>query len=219
MSVTHKLVVVVVAAVLATAVGTAAGQATFFESPHTLDEMRDQQAVIETPSGNVVLDLLPERAPNHVAHFIETARAGEYDGTIFHFVLRHGIIQGGDPLTRDPAAGSRYGTGGLNRLRDEITDEPTTRGAVAAVQVPNRPDSAGSQFFICITDQEALQGRYTVFARVAEGMLIAQRISEVAVNDSNAPLERVVVTRVTIRERPPKLPEPFSTEAVEELAA
>ncbi|MGE0041092.1 MAG: peptidylprolyl isomerase [Vicinamibacterales bacterium] len=191
----------------------------YFESPFSLEEMQNQQAVLETASGAIVLDLLPERAPNHVAHFITTARAGGYDGTIFHFVLKHGIIQGGDPLTTDPANAAKYGTGGLNRLRDEINDEPMTRGAVAAVQVPGKPDSAGTQFFICITDQAALQGKYTVFARVAEGILAAQAISEVAVDAKNAPVERVVVERVTIREKPPEVPEPFSTETVAELAA
>ena len=181
-------------------------------------DMQNKQAVIETALGTIVIDLLAERAPNHVALFIKTARAGGYDGTTFHRLVRQGIIQGGDPLTKDPAASARYGTGGLNLLKAEINPEKHTRGAVSAVLVPNRPDSAGTQFFICIIDQPTLDGQYTVFARVAEGILVAQRISEVATDDKGAPLERVEMKRVTIREKPAPTAEPFTTETVADLA-
>jgi peptidyl-prolyl cis-trans isomerase B (cyclophilin B) len=189
-----------------------------FVNPYSADELRNKQAVIETPAGVIVLDLLADAAPTHVAHFIKTARDGGYDGTIFHRIIKHGIIQGGDPLTKDPAAADRYGTGGLNRLKPEVNAEKHTRGAVSAVLVPNRPDSAGTQFFICIADQPALDGQYTVFARVAEGILAAQKISEAAVDGKSAPLERLVMTRVTIRDTPPPKAEPFSTESIDELA-
>jgi peptidyl-prolyl cis-trans isomerase B (cyclophilin B) len=189
-----------------------------FVNPYAPDELRDKQAVIETPLGVIVLDLLADAAPTHVAHFIKTAREGGYDGTLFHRVVKHGIIQGGDPLTKDPAAAARYGTGGLNRLKAEINPEKHTRGAVSAVLIPNRPDSAGTQFFICIADQPALDGQYTVFARVSEGILVAQKISEAAADEKGAPAERVPMTRVTVRDRPAATPEPFSTEPVTELA-
>ena len=189
-----------------------------FVNPYSAEELRNKQAVIETSMGTIVLDLLADAAPNHVAHFIKTARDGEYDGTLFHRVIKHGIVQGGDPLTRDPAATARYGTGGLNRLKPEPNPEKHTRGAVSAVLVPNRPDSAGTQFFICIADQPALDGQYTVFARVAEGILVAQKISEAAADEKNVPLERIAMTRVTIREKPVATPEPFSTETPDELA-
>ena len=91
-----------------------------FENPYTPDELKDKQAVIETAAGAIVLDLLADAAPKHVAHFIKTARDGGYDGTLFHRVIKHGIIQGGDPLSKDPAAKDRYGTGGLNRLKPEL---------------------------------------------------------------------------------------------------
>jgi cyclophilin family peptidyl-prolyl cis-trans isomerase len=190
-----------------------------FVNPYSADELRNKQAVIETAMGTIVLDLLADAAPTHVAHFIKTARDGGYDGTLFHRVIKHGIIQGGDPLTTDPAAAARYGTGGLNRLKPELNSEKHTRGAVSAVLIPNRPDSAGTQFFICIADQPALDGQYTVFARVVEGILVAQKISEAAVDDKGAPLERLAMSRVTIRDTPPPAVEPFSTESVAELAA
>jgi peptidyl-prolyl cis-trans isomerase B (cyclophilin B) len=189
-----------------------------FVNPYSPDELRNKQAVIETTMGTIVLDLLADAAPTHVAHFIKTARDGEYDGTLFHRVIKHGIIQGGDPLTKDPAASARYGTGGLNRLKPEPNAEKHTRGAVSAVLIPNRPDSAGTQFFICIADQPALDGQYTVFARVAEGILVAQKISEAAADEKGAPTERIAMTRVTIREKPAPAPEPFSTETVADLA-
>lgn len=193
-------------------------QAKPFVNPYSPEELRNKQAVIETAMGTVVLDLLADAASLHVAHFIKTARDGEYDGTLFHRVIKHGIIQGGDPLSKDPAATPRYGTGGLNRLAREPNVEKHTRGAVSAVLVPNRPNSAGTQFFICIADQPALDGQYTVFARVVEGILVAQKISEAPTDEKGAPLERIVMTRVTIRDAPPPVPEPFSTESVEELA-
>jgi peptidyl-prolyl cis-trans isomerase B (cyclophilin B) len=189
-----------------------------FQNPYSAEELRNKQAVIETAAGTIVLELLADRAPNHVGHFIKTARDGGYDGTTFHRVIRHGIIQGGDPLSKDPAARERYGTGGLNRLKPEINAEKHTRGAVSAVLIPNRPDSAGAQFFICIADQPALDGQYTVFARVVDGILVAQKISEAASDEKGAPNERLEIKRVVIRERPADTPEPFSNESVTDLA-
>lgn len=189
-----------------------------FVNPYSADEMRGKQAVIETAQGTIVLDLLAEQAPTHVAHFIKTARDGGYDGTTFHRVIRHGIIQGGDPLTTDLTAVDRYGSGGLNRLKPEVNAEKHTRGAVSAVLVPNKPDSAGTQFFICIADQPALDGQYTIFARVADGILVAQKLSEAAADEKGAPTERLVMTKVTIRDKPAETPPPFSTESVADLA-
>lgn len=176
-----------------------------------------QQAVIDTSAGTIVLDLLADKAPEHVALFIAAAEGGEYDGTIFHRMVPGGIIQGGDPLTSDPSAREQYGSGGLNRLKTEINDEPMARGAVAAVQVPGKPDSAGTQFFICVNAQPALDGRYTVFARVAEGILVTETISNTPVDAEGLAAERVVVRGVTIREKPAERPEAFSTETVDEL--
>ncbi len=189
------------------------------QAPTTLAQGKQPlQAVIETTAGTIVLDLLADRAPNHVALFITTAESGGYNGTTFFRMIKLGIIQGGDPVTKDPAARAKYGSGGLNLLKPEISDEKQTRGAVSATQVPGKPDSAGTQFFIAVSDQPGLDGRYTIFARVSEGILVAQRISETAVDGTGLAVDRVVVTKVTIRERPADLPEPFSTDTIEELA-
>jgi peptidyl-prolyl cis-trans isomerase B (cyclophilin B) len=190
----------------------------FFTSTLAPAEIRNKQAVLDTTHGTIVLDLLADAAPTHVAHFITRAREGAYNGTTFHRVIAMGIVQGGDPLSKDPAQTAKYGTGGLGVLRFEANAEKVTRGAVAAVLVPGNRDSAGSQFFIVITDQPALDGQYTVFARVAEGIGVAQKIStEPAAN--TVPMSRIEITTVTIREKPAPVPEPFSTSSVEELGS
>ena len=158
-----------------------------FTTPLTTAEMAGKQAVVETTSGTFVIDLRPDLAPNHVGYFIKLARAGAYDGTIFHRVVRLGIIQGGDPLSKDPAKAKRYGTGGLGVLKAETSSEKHTRGAVSAVLQPGKPDSAGSQFFVCVTDQPALDGNYTIFGRVSEGLDVVQKISEAAADERGAP--------------------------------
>jgi cyclophilin family peptidyl-prolyl cis-trans isomerase len=189
----------------------------FFTSTLSPSELQNKQAVLETTHGTIVLDLLAEAAPNHVAHFITRAREGAYDGTTFHRVIAMGIIQGGDPISKDPAQAARYGTGGLGRLRFEANAETHTRGAVSAVLVPGARDSGGSQFFICVTDQPALDGQYTVFARVAEGIGVAQKISTAAAANT-VPAERIEIRKAAIREKPAPAPEPFVSEGVAELA-
>src|SRR3954471_16964056 len=145
----------------------------FFETALSVDQMKGKQAVLETSMGTIVIDLLPEAAPNHVGLFIKTAQEGGYNGTIFHRVIKDAIIQGGDPLSKDAAKADQYGTGGLSMLRAERNGEKNTRGAVSAVVGPNNPDSGGTQFFICITNQPALDGVHDVFGRVVQGILAA----------------------------------------------
>jgi peptidyl-prolyl cis-trans isomerase B (cyclophilin B) len=190
---------------------------TFYTSTLSAAEMQNKQAVLETSYGTIVLDLLPGAAPNHVAFFITQARAHAFDGTTFHRVIRMGLIQGGDPLSKDPAQAAKYGTGGLRQLRFEASPEKHTRGAVSSVLIPGEKDSAGSQFFICVTDQPALDGQFTVWARVAEGIGVAEKISTAATT-GETPAERIVMKTVTIRDTPAPTPEPFSTESVADLA-
>jgi cyclophilin family peptidyl-prolyl cis-trans isomerase len=190
-----------------------------FMTPLTPAEMANKQAVIDTTAGTIVIDLLADAAPNHVGYFMKLAREGAYNGTTFHRLIKYGIIQGGDPLSKDPARRDVYGTGGLGVLKAEVSAEKHTRGAVSSVLLPGKPDSGGSQFFICIVDQPVLDGQYTVFARVVEGMKVVQKISEAAVDDKGKATERIEITSVTIRDRPPDKPEAFSTESPEELTA
>jgi peptidyl-prolyl cis-trans isomerase B (cyclophilin B) len=188
----------------------------FFTASVPIEQLRNKQAVLETSQGTIVLDLLADAAPNHVAHFIMRAREGAYNGTVFHRVIPMGIVQGGDPLSKDPAQSAKYGSGGLGTLRFEANQEKHTRGAVSAVLVPGKQDSAGNQFFICVTDQPALDGQYTVFARVAEGINVAQKISTTA-SSGGIPSERIEIKTVTIRDKPAEAAEPFATESAEDL--
>jgi cyclophilin family peptidyl-prolyl cis-trans isomerase len=187
----------------------------FFESRAAPAEMRGKQAVLETSAGTIVIDLLPHAAPNHVGLFMKLAQSGAYDGTAFHGVVRYGIIQGGDPLSRDPAKTAAYGTSGFRQVRFEPNSEKHVAGAVSAVLIPNERDSGGAQFFICATDQPALDGEYTVFGRVAEGLDIVQQISALETDGQGRLTSRVDIRRVTIRDRPP---EPFVDETAAELA-
>ena len=191
---------------------------TFFKTPLTPQEMTNKQAVVDTTAGTIVIDLRPDLAPNHVGYFIKLAREGAYTGTIFHRVIKLGIIQGGDPNTKDPAKTATYGRGGLGVLRAEMSNEKAVRGAVAAVLQPDQPDSAGSQFFICVTDQPSLDGKYTIFGRVSEGLDVVQRISETPANATGLPAERIVIKTVTIRDTPPPEPEPFASDSPADLA-
>ncbi len=191
----------------------------FFTTSLTLDDMRNKQAVVETDAGTIVIDLLPEAAPNRVGYFIKNAQDGVYVGTTFHRVVRQGIVQGGDPLTKDPAKLDAYGTGGFGALRAERNAEKNTRGAVASVVGGGNPDSGGTQFFISVADQPGLDGIYDVFGRVSEGILVAQKISEAAADDKGRPNERIAIRSVTIRDKPAVLPLPFSTATAAELSA
>jgi len=190
-----------------------------YKTPLTPAEMTNKQAVVTTTKGKFVIDLRPDLAPNHVGYFMKLARDGAYSRTTFHRVIRLGIVQGGDPLSKDPAKAKLYGTGGLGVLKPEIGNEPATRGAVAAVLQPNKPDSGGSQFFVCVTDQPSLSGKYTVFGRVSEGMDVVQAISETPATPEGLTTERVEIVTVEIRDAPPPEPEPFSTETPDALAA
>jgi peptidyl-prolyl cis-trans isomerase B (cyclophilin B) len=189
-----------------------------FKTTMTVAQMTGKQAVVETAVGTVIIDLRPDLAPNHVGYFMKTAGDHGYDGTVFHRIIRNGIVQGGDPLSKDPAKKAQYGTGGLGLLQAEHSNEPFTRGAVAAVIRPGQPDSAGAQFFVCISDQPALSGQYTIFGRVSEGLDVLEKISEAPADAKGAPAERIEIRSVTIRDAPPPEPLAFSTESVEQLA-
>ncbi|HEY7056418.1 MAG TPA: peptidylprolyl isomerase [Vicinamibacterales bacterium] len=189
-----------------------------FKTPLTAAQMANKQAVVETSAGTFIVDLRPDLAPNHVGYFIKLAEENAFAGTTFHRMVRNGIIQGGDPLSKDPAKKNQYGTGGLGVLQAETSSEPFTAGTVAAAIRPRDPDSGGAQFFVCATDQPALTGQYTAFGRVSEGLEVVRKISETPTDGNGLAQARVEITKVTIRDTPPPEPVPFSTDTVEQLA-
>jgi peptidyl-prolyl cis-trans isomerase B (cyclophilin B) len=175
-----------------------------------------KQAVVETSAGTFVIDLDAQAAPNQVAYFTKVAEEGGYDGTVFHRVVKNGMVQGGDPLSKDPGKRDLYGTGGLNAVKAEARAPSMARGSVAAVLIPGKPDSAGAQFFVVLADQPALAGQYTVFAHVSDGMETLMAISALPIDASGLVTERAEIRHVTIRDIPP---EPFVHDSAESLAA
>ena len=134
----------------------------------------DEVAVIETPKGTIVFEFFFADAPNHVASFIELAEKGFYDGTTFHRVEPGFVIQGGDPNTKTGQGAP--GTGGPGYTLDaEFNARPHEDGTVAMARSQS-PDSAGSQFYICLGRQAFLDNNYTVFGQVVDGLDVVHSI-------------------------------------------
>ncbi len=149
-------------------------------------------AVIETKFGEIEIEFLPDKAPGHVKNFLDLARKGFYDGTTFHRVIPGFMIQGGDPNTRDAKGSrSRHGTGGPGyTIKAEFNDTSHARGVVSMARSQD-PDSAGSQFFICVTDSRFLDRQYSAFGRVVRGMEVADKIVAAARDSHDNPHERI----------------------------
>lgn len=183
------------------------------------EDPKQLQAVIDTSAGNFVLEFYPDQAPNHVRKFIELARQGFYNGTAFHSMVAHGIVQGGDPETKNPQARAKYGTGGFNMgLKPEISKIPFVQGTVAATLLPGEPGSAGSEFLIIVTDQPQFTGQFTAFARVVEGIEVVDKISGTPIDDKQIAHDRVEIRGIAIRPIPKPAPPPFTEETTEELS-
>lgn len=151
------------------------------------------RAVIETKIGNIEIELLPEAAPNHVNNFLKLARSGFYNGTLFHRVIPGFMIQGGDPNTKGEDK-STYGQGGPGYTIDaEFNDQPHVRGAVSMARAAD-PNSAGSQFFIVVSDSRFLDHQYTVFGKVVKGMDVADKIAAQPRDANDLPLQRIEMT-------------------------
>jgi len=172
-----------------------------------LPQANDLEAVVQTELGTFRFEFAPDKAPRHVEHFISLTRKGYYDGSAFFRVVSNGIIQGGDPLLKDPKTPKNlWGTGGLNLLASEYSDLKHERGVVSTVQIPNKADSDGSQFFVCVSPQLALDARYSAFGRVTEGMDVVERISQVPAGENGLTDKPVRIIKVTLDK---KKVEPF----------
>lgn len=145
------------------------------------------------PLGDIVLKLYPDVAPNHVKNFTRLAQEKFYDGTTFHRVIPGFMIQGGDPNSKSPDR-STHGMGGPeHRVKAEFSSKPHKRGVLSMARA-NDPDSAGSQFFICVADSHFLDWKYTAFGEVVSGMEVADKIVNVKRDGRDNPLERVEMT-------------------------
>jgi peptidyl-prolyl cis-trans isomerase B (cyclophilin B) len=162
-------------------------------SEKEIKTMQRTTAVIHTKFGDMTLSFFPEVAPNHVDNFIELAKEGFYDKTIFHRVIPGFMIQGGDPHSKNSDR-SKHGTGGPDyTIKAEFNPKSHKRGRLSMARSSD-PDSAGSQFFICVSDAPHLDGNYTVFGEVTEGMDVADKIVSQPRDARDNPSERIEMT-------------------------
>jgi len=166
----------------------------------------DQVAVVETKFGKMVIEFYDKDAPKTVANFKKLAQQNYYDGTAFHRILDGFMIQGGDPLSKDPE-NPRVGTGGPGyKIAAEFNTNKHVLGVVSMARSSD-PDSAGSQFFICLGDASFLNGQYTAFGKLIAGADVLKKIGGVPTKmnssggEKSAPVEPVVVTHVKIISR------------------
>ena len=140
--------------------------------------------------GEIELKFFPDVAPNHVNNLVTLANDKFYDGTTFHRVIPGFMIQGGDPNSKD-ADRSGHGTGGPgHHVNAEFNKTPHKRGIVSMARAQD-PNSAGSQFFICVADANFLDGQYTAFGEVVRGMEVVDRIVNVQRDGNDNPLQRI----------------------------
>jgi len=181
----------------------------------TADEAAQLEAVIATDLGVIRFEFFPNKALKHSQQFIKLARAGFYDGSAFHRVIPRGIVQGGDPQLKDPQTPrERWGAGALSQIADEFSDIKHVRGTVSTVRIPGQPNSGGAQFFICASPQPQLDGQFSAFGQVTEGIDLVDRISLVP-TDSNG-LTAIPIRIVSIKIERKKL-EPFKDATVDQM--
>ena len=145
------------------------------------------------PIGDIVLRFFSDVAPRHVDNFVKLSKEGFYNGTTFHRVIPGFMIQGGDPNSKNPDR-SMHGMGGPGyKVKAEFNSKPHKRGVVSMARA-NDPDSAGSQFFICVAESNFLDWQYTVFGEVVSGMDVADKVVSMKRDGRDNPLERVEMT-------------------------
>jgi len=163
----------------------------------------NEVAVIKTNEGEMVVQFWTDAAPNTIENFKKLARQGLYDGTIFHRIVKGFMIQGGDPNSKDPGKESAYGQGGPGyEIKAEFNNHSHDRGVISMARGPD-PDSAGSQFFICLAPVRRLDGQYTTFGKLIKGDDVLDKIGNMPVErnaqgEMSKPTKRVVIESVKI---------------------
>jgi peptidyl-prolyl cis-trans isomerase B (cyclophilin B) len=163
----------------------------------------NEVAVIKTNEGEMVVQFWTDAAPNTIENFKKLARQGFYDGTIFHRIVKGFMIQGGDPNSKDRAKESTYGQGGPGyEIKAEFNDHSHDRGVISMARGPD-PDSAGSQFFICLAPVRRLDGQYTTFGKLIKGVDVLEKIGDTPVTNNgmgevSKPTKRIVIESVKI---------------------
>src|SRR5215510_11797103 len=165
--------------------------------------MENEVAVIKTSAGEMVIEFWPEVAPKTVENFKSLAKKGFYDGTAFHRIVKGFMIQGGDPLTKDCNREDEWGTGGPgHNVKAEFNARSHQSGVISMAR-SQHPDSAGSQFFICLADAKFLDRNYTPFGRLIKGDEVLGAIGDTPValgsgGEKSKPLNRIGVEHIKI---------------------
>lgn len=160
-------------------------------------------AVLKTSQGEIVVEFWPDVAPKTVENFKTLARKGFYDGTAFHRIIEGFMIQGGDPLSKDPSKEEMWGTGDPGyKIKAEFNDRKHVRGVISMARSA-QPDSAGSQFFLCLGPTPQLDNKYTAFGKVIKGEDVLMKLGQTPVGPSasgepSKPKERVALESVKI---------------------
>jgi peptidyl-prolyl cis-trans isomerase B (cyclophilin B) len=158
----------------------------------------NEVAVITTTEGTMVVEFWTDAAPNTIANFKKLANSGFYDGTCFHRVIKGFMIQGGDPLTKDPSKEDMWGTGGPGySIKAEFNDHPHVRGVISMARSQD-PDSAGSQFFICHGDPSFLDHQYTTFGKLIKGDDVLEKIATTPTHPQDRPDKRMGIISIKI---------------------
>jgi len=163
----------------------------------------NEVAVITTSEGDMVVEFWTDAAPNTIENFKKLARAGFYNGTIFHRIVKAFMIQGGDPNSKDPSKENRYGEGGPGyKIKAEFNDHLHERGVISMAREPD-PDSAGSQFFICLAPVPRLDHQYTTFGKLIKGDDVLGKIGDTPVSrnsmgEMSKPTKRVTIEKIDI---------------------
>jgi peptidyl-prolyl cis-trans isomerase B (cyclophilin B) len=155
-------------------------------------------AIINTTEGTMVVQFWTDAAPNTIANFKKLANSGFYDGTAFHRVIKGFMIQGGDPLTKDPAKEDMWGTGGPGyQIKAEFNDHSHVRGVISMARSQD-PDSAGSQFFICHGNPRFLDRQYTAFGKLIKGDDVLEKIATTPTHPQDRPDKRVGIISIKV---------------------
>jgi peptidyl-prolyl cis-trans isomerase B (cyclophilin B) len=163
----------------------------------------NEVAVIKTNEGEMVVQFWTDAAQNTIENFKKLARQGFYDGTIFHRIVKDFMIQGGDPNSKDPAKENSYGQGGPDyKIKAEFNDHPHDRGVISMARSAD-PDSAGSQFFICLAPVHRLDHQYTTFGKLIKGDDVLEKIGNIPVErnaqgEPSKPTKRIVIESIKI---------------------
>jgi peptidyl-prolyl cis-trans isomerase B (cyclophilin B) len=162
------------------------------------DTNKKEVAVIKTSEGEMVAEFWPDVAPKTVENFKKLAKAGFYDGTAFHRIIKGFMIQGGDPLTKDESKQASWGTGDPGyKIPAEFNKKSHERGVLSMARSQD-PNSAGSQFFICHGAPKFLDGQYTAFGKLIKGDDVLEKIATTKTGPNDRPEKRMNVESIKI---------------------